>query len=110
MTGNLPGPARSLARPRQVRWLRAVPAKSVAVGNGRLPFVVVFFTPLQDHQQSFGHPGAGGMQGVAFPARGLGVGYVSSYTSPYGIGNDPRYLTLLEATFQCLDDLEARRK
>ncbi|XP_022104225.1 beta-lactamase domain-containing protein 2-like [Acanthaster planci] len=58
--------------------------------------------------QQFGHPGAGGQQCVADPHYKLGMGYVSSHFSPYGLGNDPRFLSLQKATYQCIRNLEAK--
>ncbi|XP_022096972.1 beta-lactamase domain-containing protein 2-like [Acanthaster planci] len=55
----------------------------------------------------FGHPGAGGMQGRADPQRKLGMSYLSSYGSQFGLGDDPRFMSLQAATYKCIDKLEA---
>ncbi|XP_071805405.1 beta-lactamase domain-containing protein 2-like [Asterias amurensis] len=58
--------------------------------------------------EQFGHPGSGGMQGRADPQCKLSFGYVSSYHSPFGIGNDPRFSALQKATYECLNNLEGQ--
>ncbi|XP_038047466.1 beta-lactamase domain-containing protein 2-like [Patiria miniata] len=58
--------------------------------------------------RQFGHHGAGGQQCVADPQYKLGIAYVSSHFSPYGFGNDPRFLSLQKATYKCVRDLQAK--
>ena len=58
--------------------------------------------------EQFGHPGSGGMQGRADPQRKLSFGYVSSYHSPFGLGNDPRFLTLQKDTYECVKQIEGQ--
>ncbi|XP_071805361.1 beta-lactamase domain-containing protein 2-like [Asterias amurensis] len=61
-----------------------------------------------DGVEQFGHPGSGGMQGRADPQRKLSFGYVSSYHSPFGLGNDQRFLTLQKATYECVQQIEGQ--
>jgi hypothetical protein len=57
-----------------------------------------------------GAPGAGGQMMYADPTRGLGWAYLTSSLSLYAIGDDPRYLALEQAVYECVAEVmkEAR--
>ncbi|XP_071805144.1 beta-lactamase domain-containing protein 2-like [Asterias amurensis] len=70
-------------------------------------FSLGFFLTVFEGNKQFGHPGAGGQQCLADPKQNLGIAYLSSHFSPFGLGNDPRYLSLQKETYKCATDLEA---
>ena len=59
---------------------------------------------------TFGHTGHGGQVGLADPRNQLGYAYLTNYISMYGMGDDPRYLDLEGALYDCLDDYLAQQK
>ncbi|XP_038078603.1 beta-lactamase domain-containing protein 2-like [Patiria miniata] len=63
---------------------------------------------IEKDAKRFGHPGLGGMHGIADPQRKLGFGYVSSFLSTYTTGRDHRFHPLLEETYKCIEKLEAK--
>ncbi len=58
----------------------------------------------------FGAPGAGGQMGYADPEHHLGWAYLTNYQSIYAIGDDPRYLALESAMYECVVNIEKKGK
>lgn len=54
-------------------------------------------------QVTFGHTGHGGQVGLADPSNQLGYAYLTNHITMYGMGDDPRYLDLEKALYECLD-------
>ncbi|XP_038078917.1 beta-lactamase domain-containing protein 2-like isoform X3 [Patiria miniata] len=54
----------------------------------------------------FGHPGGGSVQGLTDTRRQLGISYLSSYHPLFSLTDDPRFMSLQEATYKCIDNLE----
>ena len=55
-----------------------------------------------------GHPGNGGNNAYADQKYNLGVGFVTRYASPFGLGNDPRFTTVRDALYSSIERLEGR--
>ncbi|XP_071096596.1 beta-lactamase domain-containing protein 2-like [Haliotis cracherodii] len=60
--------------------------------------------PKYKGQKLIGHPGYGGQVGHFDPVNQLSVGYITNYASLYGLWDDPRYLDLEAALYDCLED------
>ena len=45
-----------------------------------------------------------GQVGLADPSNQLGYAYLTNYITMYGMGDDPQYLDLEKALYECLDD------
>ncbi|XP_071097210.1 beta-lactamase domain-containing protein 2-like [Haliotis cracherodii] len=60
--------------------------------------------PKYKGQNVIGHPGYGGQVGQFDPVNKLSVGYLTNYASQYGVWDDPRFLDLEAALYDCLDD------
>ena len=56
-----------------------------------------------------GHPGAGGNDAYADMERNIGVGFVARYASAFGLGNDPRFMSVRDVVYQCIDKLEKQK-
>ena len=54
-----------------------------------------------------GHPGAGGNNAYADFEQKLGFGFVTRYGSAFGLGNDPRFTSVRDVVYQCVDKLNA---
>lgn len=54
-------------------------------------------TEWPPRDEAFGHPGLGGQLGFADPVAGVGVGFVRSHLSSFGVGN-----SLVSALYRCL--------
>ena len=48
--------------------------------------------------------------GLADPSNQLGYAYLTNYITMYGMGDDPRYLDLEKALYECLDDYLAQKQ
>ena len=58
-----------------------------------------------------GHTGHGGQVAMADLTNSLGLSYLTNFISIYGMGDDPRYLDLERATYECLENyLESLKK
>ncbi|CAD5119753.1 DgyrCDS8348 [Dimorphilus gyrociliatus] len=53
----------------------------------------------------FGHPGTGGQAAFADPKFDLSLSYITNYHSLYGLGDDPRFLLLSSAVYDCIKNL-----
>ncbi|XP_071494082.1 beta-lactamase domain-containing protein 2-like [Diadema antillarum] len=60
----------------------------------------------EDGGKIFGHPGAGGQVAFADPRYQLGFAFTSRCASPFGLGDDPRYLSLQRAMYKCVKRIE----
>lgn len=73
--------------------------------KGEAKFALGFMRPCAawpfEHEDAFGHPGAGGAMGFADPCSGIGYGYV---TNKMGVDltGDPRDLALREALYSSI--------
>jgi CubicO group peptidase (beta-lactamase class C family) len=59
--------------------------------------------PFGRNPGCFGHPGAGGALGFADPEAGIGFGYTPNQTIASMAGGDPRWVSLIDAVYACLD-------
>ena len=48
--------------------------------------------------------------GLSDPTNQLGYAYLTNFVSMYGMGDDPRYVDLERALYDCLDDYLAQTK
>ncbi|XP_033760354.1 beta-lactamase domain-containing protein 2-like [Pecten maximus] len=62
---------------------------------------VIFFDNPQGGKV-FGHTGYGGQMANADLAHNLGLAYITNHLSEYTFGDDPKYLALQKATYNCL--------
>lgn len=53
----------------------------------------------------FGHPGTGGQAAFADPKFGLTMSYVTNYHTLFAVGDDPRFLKLSNALYECVKKL-----
>ncbi|XP_072025303.1 beta-lactamase domain-containing protein 2-like [Amphiura filiformis] len=64
------------------------------------------FRPLHisctQDREMLGHPGLGGSNAYADSKYRLGVGFVTRYASPYGLGNDPRFTSVRDALYRAI--------
>ena len=58
----------------------------------------------------FGAPGAGGQMGYADADHHIGWAYLTNFHSIYAIGDDPKYLALERAIYECVQDIEKKGK
>ncbi|XP_067662266.1 beta-lactamase domain-containing protein 2-like [Haliotis asinina] len=68
------------------------------IGFRELPY------PKYKGQIITGHPGYGGQVGQFDHVNELSVGYITNHNSQYGIWDDPRFLDLEAAVYDCLED------
>ena len=52
----------------------------------------------------FGHGGYGGQAALADLQKKLSFGYVSNHLETYGICDDPRFISLYELVYDCLEE------
>ncbi|XP_072027156.1 beta-lactamase domain-containing protein 2-like [Amphiura filiformis] len=65
-----------------------------------------FFRLSYQDREMLGHPGHGGNNAYADSKYHLGVGFVTRYVSPYGLGNDPRFTSVRDALYRAIDKIE----
>ncbi|XP_033641765.1 beta-lactamase domain-containing protein 2-like [Asterias rubens] len=86
-------------------------AEKVATMDRTIGLKMLFnlgFMITDEGEQQFGHPGSGGAQGRADPKWRIGMAYITSYPTPFSMGDDERFLTLEKATYECVKKLEAK--
>ena len=57
-----------------------------------------------------GAPGAGGQMIFADPSHKVGWAYFTNHMSLFAIGDDPRYLALEAAVYECIKEVESQQE
>ena len=57
----------------------------------------------------FGAPGHGGQMGFADPKNKIGIGFLTNHLRIYNPATDPRFHTALDALYESIKKIEAKK-